>query len=104
MFLIDNNFLYILDETTQGNIMNSLPVVNSQVCFSLEQSLSKKTDKQYLKEQIEKIEKNNPVIAEFIKRYSKTTLEPINVMFGIVMVYNLLESQAEANLLNELFQ
>jgi hypothetical protein len=57
MFLIDNNFLYILDETTQGNIMNSLPVVNSQVCFSLEQSLSKKTDKQYLKEQIEKIEK-----------------------------------------------
>jgi hypothetical protein len=84
--------------------MNNLPVVKSQICFSVEQSLYEKSDKDYLKEQIQKIEKNNPIVAEFIRRYAKTTIEPINVMFGLVMVYNLLESQAEADALNELFE
>lgn len=83
--------------------MNNLPVVKSQTCCSVEQSLYGKDDNDYLAEQIDKIEIENPIIAEFIKKFSKKTKDPFNVMFGSLMVYKLLSSQAEADQLNEMF-
>ena len=83
--------------------MNKLPVVKSDVCFSLERNLVNISDKKYLTEQIQKIEKENPIIAEFIKRFSNKTKDKVNAMFGCIMTYNLLESQVEANNLREMF-
>ena len=81
--------------------MNYLPVVNPEVSHSLRRELCDKFDEPYLKEQLQILKEKNPVIAKWIKSYGKTTDDKLGAMYCGLMVYKLLESQAEANQMAE---
>ena len=75
-----------------------LPVVKSEVGFSIAQSLSG-TDNENLAKKIKKIKKENPVVAEFIKKWSNKAKgdSKIHTAFCGILVYELLRSQAESD-------
>ena len=58
-------------------------------------------DVEFIKKTLKKIMKNNPVVAMWIKNYSKTTKDRFGAIVCAVVVYRLLESQDEADFLNE---
>ena len=74
-----------------------LPFVKPEIGFSLEREICDKFDVEYVKNQLEKLKKDNPSIAEFIMKFSKKTGDSLGTAFCGVMVYRMLESQSEAN-------
>ena len=83
-------------------IETSLPIVQPETCFSLEQEVINVDDKDYVKRVLRKIARINPVVALWIKNYSKKTKDRLGAIVCAVMVYRLLESQEEADFLNEI--
>jgi hypothetical protein len=84
---------------------NLLPFVTNEVGCSVAQSLSN-DDKKNCITQLKRIKKTNPAIAEFIQKwasYCENKEEKIRTVMCGVLVYRLLESQAEADLMNEQF-
>lgn len=73
------------------------PVVKPEISGPLEHEMEKQTDIQYVKEQLKRLDIENPIIAKFIREFSKTTKDRLGVIFGSLLVYRMLESQAEAN-------
>jgi hypothetical protein len=82
-------------------IETSLPVVKPETCFSIERECLGVRDVEFIKKTLKKIMKNNPVVAMWIKNYSKTTKDRFGAIVCAVVVYRLLESQDEADFLNE---
>lgn len=80
----------------------SLPIVKPETCFSLEREVKDLNDKDYVKKVLKKINEINPVVAMWIKNYSKKTNDRLGSIVCAVMVYRLLESQEEADFLNEI--
>lgn len=82
----------------------TLPFVTNEVGFNVAHGL-KNDDKTNIVEGLEKIKKTNPAIAEFITKWSKQARDLDakyhSALCGI-LVYKLLESQAEAEKLNNL--
>jgi len=74
-----------------------LPVVRPEIAASLNRELINKDDDPYINEQLDIIDDDNPVIGLWIREYSKTTDDPVGAMYCALMVYKLLESQAESN-------
>jgi hypothetical protein len=76
-----------------------LPKVNSEIGFSVAQSIGNQSDHEFLSQELKKLEKNNPVIAEVISRWSKKKNGRISfkAAFCGILVYKLLESQAEVD-------
>lgn len=74
-----------------------LPVVKPEVAASLHRQIFDKFDEPFIKEQLAILDKDNPVIARWIRQFGKTTEDAIGAMYCGVIVYKLLESQAEAN-------
>jgi len=83
-------------------IETSLPIVQPETCYSIEQEVIGLPDKEYVKKVLKKISEVNPVVALWIKNYSKTTQDRIGAIVCAVVVYRLLESQEEADFLNEI--
>ena len=81
--------------------MNALPIVKPEIGYSLEKELFDVDDVDYIKTQLKRLDEENPSVATFIRQFAKTTDDKINVAFCGLMVYRLLESQAEANWMNE---
>jgi hypothetical protein len=81
-------------------IETSLPVVKPETCFSIERECLGVRDVEFIKKTLKKIMKNNPVVAMWIKNYSKTTKDRFGAIVCAVVVYRLLESQDEADFLN----
>jgi len=80
-----------------------LPEVKRAVAASMAANIDKNyDDKQFLKSELRKIRNVNPLVAEFIVNYAKTTKVREHVCFCAVMVYKLLYSQAEADQMNQL--
>ena len=87
-------------------IMNetSLPVVKPETCYSIERECIDIPDTEYCKKMLKKINNDNPVIATWIKNFSKTTNDRLGAIVCAVVVYRLLESQDEADYLNEVMR
>ncbi len=83
-----------------------LPVVNAAIGFPLAESIEKIHDKKQWRKVMKQIEKTNPVIAAFIRSWSKEaggTNSAVHSAICGILVYKLLESQAEADRMNEEF-
>lgn len=77
-----------------------LPVVNPAISGPLERELADKCDVPYLKQQLARLDEENPIVAKFIRDFSKKTKDKLAVMFCGVIIYKMLESQAEADQMN----
>jgi hypothetical protein len=80
-----------------------LPVVKPEIGGSLERELLDKFDVDYIKEQLNRLDTDNPTVARFIRKFSKTTEDRKGAALCGVVVYRMLESQAEANRMSEEF-
>ena len=80
-----------------------LPVVEPEVCFSVERMCTSESDA-FIFEYLDEIKKKNPIVALWITRFAKTTEDKIGAMACAAIAYKLLESQAEANALAEMFK
>ncbi len=83
---------------------NLLPFVTNEVGHSVAQSLDQGDDKKNCEVQLKRIKKTNPAVAEFIRRWSKTCKDKIGAMMCGILVYKLLESQAEADRMNKEYE
>lgn len=84
--------------------MNSyLPKVDPSIGGSLEHEIKDKDDIQYIKMQMKRINAQNPVIAKFILEFSKLTKDRKGAAFCAILIYRMLESQAEADKMLEDF-
>ena len=75
-----------------------LPIVKSGIAASLSANLQGQKDIQYLKQQIKEIEEVNPM-ADWIRRYSKTTKDRKGSAFAAIILYKMLYSQCEADIM-----
>lgn len=78
-----------------GNIF--LPVVKPEIACPLQKDMR---EKNYLKKQLKRLKKENPIILKWIRDYSKQYRNKKNMAYCALMVYRLLESQAEADCMN----
>lgn len=78
-----------------------LPVVNPNVGYSLSRQLMQVDDEPYMEEELERIDATNPAISMWIRKYAERTEDPMGAMFCALLVYKMLESQAEANKMSE---
>lgn len=79
-----------------------LPVVKPEIGYSLEKELQQVTDDaNYIRSQLERLDKENPTVAQFIKRFAKLHNDKMNVAFCGLIVYRMLESQSEVNWMNQ---
>jgi hypothetical protein len=85
-------------------IETSLPFVKPETCFSIERECLGVRDVEFIKKMLKKIMESNPVVAMWIKNYSKTTKDRFGAIVCAVVVYRLLESQDEADFLNEIMR
>lgn len=80
---------------------NLLPRVDPAVGVSLEHELSNKVDKIYIQEQLAIIKEENPVISFWIENFAKKTRDKKGAIFCGLMVFRLLNIQAECNKMKE---
>lgn len=82
-----------------------LPRVKRDITGSIVHSLQeKKSDSKHIKSELEIIKKENPVIAEFISKYSQLSQDKKSCALSGILVYNMLKSQSEADRMNEEFK
>jgi len=74
-----------------------LPLVKPAIGSSLSQEFLNKSDEECLDLELAKITEENPAISHFIQDFAKRTDDAIGTMFGGVLVYKLLRSQAECD-------
>jgi hypothetical protein len=74
-----------------------LPVVSERVGASLQNELLSATTEAYVMRVLTRLSTDNPCIANFIAAYAAQQKDPTAVTTGAVLVYRLLESQAEAD-------
>ena len=84
--------------------MSYLPIVHPDVSFSVARGLRGRKDDEYLEEQLDILYETNPAISLFIRKQAEKTDDPNGAMFCGLMVYKLLESQAECDYMNEQFK
>jgi hypothetical protein len=81
-----------------------LPVVKSEICCALRQEIESEL---YWRDQFLRLQNENPCIAQVISRFA-TGLEDQetaeSVTMGAILVYRMLESQAEANRMEDEFK
>lgn len=73
-----------------------LPVVKPEIGGSLQQEMPD-NDIKYVKDQLRRLDTENPTVAHFIRNFAKTTKDKVGSAYCGLIVYRLLESQAEAN-------
>jgi hypothetical protein len=74
-----------------------LPIVNPDIGHSIARELHLADDAEYMDQQLERLEEENPVVSVWIKNFSERTDDPMGAKFCAYMLYRMLESQAEAN-------
>ena len=77
-----------------------LPIVRPEISGPLEHEISNKYDEEYLEEQLSRIDEENPMISQWIRKFPKSTEDEMGAAFCALIVYRMLESQAEANQMN----
>ena len=81
-----------------------LPVVDSDLFFPINAEVEQlKNDAKFVKKMLHKIKKENPNIAKFITRFASEQKNSLGVAICGLMVYHMLESQAEVDKMEEEF-
>jgi len=78
-----------------------LPIVDAEVGFSLAKTVGEAGDSEFMKSELQRINRENPTVANFIKRWSQLSECPTHTKFCGILVYKLLRSQAEADRMME---
>ena len=78
-------------------MLDILPVVSKEVAIPIGKSIITENDNEYCKEQLSLLKVKNPVIAHWIENFSNKCEDKIGATMCGLIVYRLLESQAEAN-------
>jgi hypothetical protein len=78
-----------------------LPIVDAEVGFSLAKNVGERGDVEFLQSELVRINKENPTVADFIKKWGKLSDCPTHTKFCGILVYKLLRSQAEADRMTE---
>lgn len=79
-----------------------LPLVNSDTTGPLRRDLlNTESDEEYLQKEMKAIKEENPVIASLIDKYAEKTKDSQIVYYSNILIYKLLRSQAEADLMKE---
>ena len=84
-----------------GTGKTRLPVVTRETGYAVCRELEQEENNEYILRLIERLEAENPCIAEFVSRLAIQHEDPVGISTAALLVYRLLESQAEANELNE---
>lgn len=77
--------------------MTYLPKVDAQVAYPLAQEVKKYDDIEYIDKEMAFLDEVNPAISTWIREYSKITNDPEGAMICSIVVYKLLDSQAQVN-------
>lgn len=77
--------------------MPHLPTVSEEVCAAIQKELSEATGNGYVADLLRRLQAENPLLAQFIANFAITQQNPTGVSTAGLLVYRLLESQAEAN-------
>lgn len=78
-----------------------LPRVKRAIAASMSANIRSADDAEFLKAELREIKKVNPLIAEFIRRFSKNSKDKKHAAYCGIMVYKLLYSQIEADVMND---
>lgn len=78
-----------------------LPRVTRETGYAVCRELEKEPDNSYVISLLERIEEENPCVAEFVSRMAIQHEDPVGISTAALLVYRLLESQAEANELKQ---
>ncbi len=74
-----------------------LPKVTKETGYAVCRELERERDNDYVIGLLERLEGENPCIAEFISRLAIQHEDPVGISTAALLVYRLLESQAEAD-------
>jgi hypothetical protein len=78
-----------------------LPIVDSNIGFSLAKYVGERGDAEFMKAELQKLDKENPAVADFIRKWSSVGGCQTHTKFCGILVYKLLRSQAEADRMKE---
>ncbi len=83
-------------------MFGEMPFIQHETCFSIEGECIDVDDIDVVKKLYKKLKKTNPVVALWIKQYSKHTKDKIGAMACALITYRLIESQMEADAMNDM--
>ncbi len=78
----------------------NLPIVTKETGFAVCRELEQEEENGYVIRLLERLEEENPCVAEFVSRLAIQHEDPVGISTAALLVYRLLESQAEADNLN----
>ena len=78
-----------------------LPLVTKETGYAVCRELEREDNNDYVIQLLERLEEDNPCVAEFVSRLAIQHEDPVGISTAAVLVYRLLESQAEADRLRE---
>ncbi len=81
--------------------MTGLPTVTKETGYAICRELEREDNNAYVIQLLERLEGENPCVAEFVSRLAIQHDDPVGITTAAVLVYRLLESQAEADDLRE---
>ena len=82
---------------------NVLPVVQPETCFSVEHEIENFDDKVFIRRMLKRVMSKNPILGLWVKQYAKSSKDPKSTMICALVLYRLLESQEEADYMNDNF-
>jgi hypothetical protein len=85
-------------EGSSGNPRH-LPCVTKETGFAVCRELEQEEDNDYIIRLLERLEDENPCVAEFVSRMAIQHDDPVGLSTAALLVYRMLESQAEADAL-----
>ena len=74
-----------------------LPTVSEEVCFAVQAEIQQSKENDYVVDMLSRLQEDNPFIANFISTFSLKTSDPTSSTYAGLLVYRLLESQAQAD-------
>lgn len=77
--------------------MTLLPRVTRETGFAVCRELEQEDNNDYIIAMLARLERVNPCVAEFVSRLAIQHDDPVGITTAALLVYRLLESQAEAD-------
>ena len=77
--------------------MFAIPVVTPGVAGPIQKELDKYGEKEFLKKELAELKVDNPVLGLLIRKFAKISADPRSTALCGLMVFKLLQNQAEAN-------
>jgi CBS domain-containing protein len=76
-----------------------LPRVTKETGYAVCRELEREDNNEYVIRMLERLERENPCVAEFVSRLAIQNDDPVGIATASLLVYRLLESQSEADAL-----